>query len=239
MRLHQMGLLLLVVVEIGCGSTRSIVRMDTGWGETIVHIPRSTDFKPVLVEKEEFQQVVPQLAREVWLTGTPRETAEKAFQLDPLSGNYLYLLRDKKLVPMGPGEPLQGTLTKEDLETAEHYRLWCQRVHDFYGDCLGGALVGGRYLDLQGRYVWALAMSKSPVLDEMKQALGDMVNLRAVMGAALWMGTSIMKLTDAANEVPIPGHKGPHPQRYHEIVFNRLSEALRSCRSVEACRERS
>jgi len=70
-----------------------------------------------------------QLTREVRLTGTPRETAEKTFQMDPQSGNYLYLPRDKKLVPMGLGEPLEGTLTKEDLETAERYRLWCQRVH--------------------------------------------------------------------------------------------------------------
>lgn len=421
MNLRYLGLLSLVVVAIGCGSTRSIVRVDPGPGTTTLHIPRTAEVQPVLVEKEEFQQALQQLAREVQLTGTPRETAERTFQFDPLSGSYLYLPRDKKLVPMGPGEPLEGTLTKEDLETAEHYKRWCQRVHDFYGDCLGGALVGGSYLDLQGRYVWALAMSKSPVLDEMKQALGDMVNLRSVMGAALWTGTTMllllainpvapglvavmgiglvlyvgvdtlynlvtgwfrlmeevkyattseeiraagerfgkeigresarafvmlamaaigqtaqgfaaklptlpgsaqvsmqaeaqagislpavavveeiavtaegvrvvlpssavamaantggtngpcvethhiaticndqstarggpwtprfrrlfakagMKLTDAANEVPIAGHKGPHPQRYHELVFNRLSEALRSCRSVEACRAR-
>jgi hypothetical protein len=35
-------------------------------------------------------------------------------------------------------------------------------------------------LDLQGRYMWALAMSKSPVLEEFQQALGDMVSMRAV-----------------------------------------------------------
>jgi hypothetical protein len=47
-----------------------------------------------------------------------------------------------------------------------------------------------------------------------------------------------MKLNDEANKLPVPGHKGPHPQQYHEIIFNRLSEALRSCRSVEVCRQR-
>jgi hypothetical protein len=89
-------------------------------------------------------------------------------------------------VPTGSGEPLEGTLTQEDLETAERYRLWCQRVHNLYGDCLGGALVAGRYLDVHGRYIWALALSKSPVLDELKQALGEMVEFRALMSAVLW-----------------------------------------------------
>ncbi|HVG63763.1 MAG TPA: AHH domain-containing protein [Hyalangium sp.] len=126
------------------------------------------------------------LARQVTLTGTPRQTAEKMFQIDPQSGNYLYLPRDRKLVPLESGEPLEGTLTKEDLETAERYRLWCQRVYNFYGDCLGGALVGGRYLDMHGRYVWALALSKSPVLDEMQKALGEMVEFRALMSAVLF-----------------------------------------------------
>jgi hypothetical protein len=106
--------------------------------------------------------------------------------MEPQGGNYLYLQREKKLVPAGPGEPWDGTLTKEDLALAERYRLWCQSAYHFYGDCLGGALVAGRYLDMQGRYVWALAMSKSPVLDEMKKALGEMVEFRALISAALW-----------------------------------------------------
>ncbi|WP_240486619.1 AHH domain-containing protein [Hyalangium minutum] len=142
--------------------------------------------QPVLVEEEEFQEAVRQLAREVRWTGTPRQMVETMFQMSPQSGNYLYLPRDKKLVPIGPGEPLEGPLTKEDLDTAERYRQWCQRVHRFYGDCLGGALVGGRYLDLHGRYIWALALSKSPVLDELQKALGEMVEFRALMSAALW-----------------------------------------------------
>jgi hypothetical protein len=159
---------------------------DNGQGKAIVHIPRTADLQPVVLEEEEFQQAMRQLAREVRLTGTPRQTAERTFQIDPQFGNYLYLPRDRKLVPLGPGETWDGTLTKEDLETAERYRVWCQRVHNFYGDCLGGALVGGRYLDMHGRYVWALALSKSPVLDEMQMALGEMVEFRALMSAALF-----------------------------------------------------
>ncbi|MDC0713511.1 AHH domain-containing protein [Stigmatella sp. ncwal1] len=68
-------------------------------------------------------------------------------------------------------------------------------MHNSYGDCLGGALVGGRYLDMQGRYVWALALSKSPVLDEMKKALGEMVEFRTLMSAALFtLGSMLLIL---------------------------------------------
>jgi hypothetical protein len=183
---------LLLAVMVGCAGTPRVVHVETEQGKAVIHIPRTADVQPVVVEKEEFQQAMKRLAREVRLSGTPRETAERMFRLDPLSGNYLYLPRDKKLVPAGPGEPWDGTLTKADLETAERYRVWCQRTQGSYGDCLGGALVGGRYLDMQGRYVWALALSKSPVLDEMKQALGDMVDVQALISAALWTFGSML-----------------------------------------------
>ncbi|HZI10531.1 MAG TPA: AHH domain-containing protein [Myxococcus sp.] len=46
-----------------------------------------------------------------------------------------------------------------------------------------------------------------------------------------------MELEDTENIVDVPGHKGPHPREYHELVFNRLSEATEGCRKVEACRK--
>ncbi|MFL5344135.1 MAG: AHH domain-containing protein [Hyalangium sp.] len=187
---------LFLALLVGCASIPRVALVESiGQGKAIVHVPRSADLQTVELEEEEFQQAVRRLAREVRLTGTPRQTAEQAFQMDPQSGNYLYLERDKKLVPAGPGEPWGGTLTKEDKELAERYRLWCQSAYNFYGDCLGGALVAGRYLDMQGRYVWALAMSKSPVLDEMKKALGEMVEFRALISAALWtLGSMLLIL---------------------------------------------
>ncbi|WP_224244326.1 AHH domain-containing protein [Hyalangium gracile] len=178
---------LLLVLVLGCTSIPKVPLVeDTGQGRAVVHVPRTVDLQPMELEEEEFQQAVRRLAREVRLTGTPRQTAEQAFQMDPQSGDYLYLQQDQKLVPAGPGAPWDAPVTKEDLALAERYRLWCQSAYNFYGDCLGGALVGGRYLDMQGRNVWALAMSKSPVLDEMKKALGEMVEFRALVSTALW-----------------------------------------------------
>ena len=45
-----------------------------------------------------------------------------------------------------------------------------------------------------------------------------------------------MELKDPENIVPVEGHNGPHPQRYHELVHERLNGATESCRRVEECR---
>ena len=45
-----------------------------------------------------------------------------------------------------------------------------------------------------------------------------------------------MELKDPENIVPVEGHKGPHPQRYHERVYERLNGATETCRRVEECR---
>ncbi|AKF83569.1 hypothetical protein MFUL124B02_36185 [Myxococcus fulvus 124B02] len=46
-----------------------------------------------------------------------------------------------------------------------------------------------------------------------------------------------MSLDNAANKVRVPGHKGPHPQKYHEEVYERLEDAMEGCRSIQRCRE--
>jgi hypothetical protein len=194
MMLHQIGAFFLIVLVLGCSSAQRLVRLNTGSGETIVHIPRTTEVQPVKVSPEEVSQALRRLAREESLIGSPREAVSKMFHLDALSGDYLYLLRDKKLVPLGAGTLLEGALTDEEETLARHYRSWCGRAYGFEGDCFGGALVGGRYLDLQGRYVLALALSKSPVLPEMQAALGGMISFQAVMSAALWTISSVLFL---------------------------------------------
>ncbi|MFP2926433.1 AHH domain-containing protein [Pyxidicoccus sp. 3LG] len=46
-----------------------------------------------------------------------------------------------------------------------------------------------------------------------------------------------MELKDPENIVEVPGHKGPHPQEYHEAVYERLRDATNTCRTVVACRK--
>ncbi|MBZ4413911.1 AHH domain-containing protein [Myxococcus sp. XM-1-1-1] len=46
-----------------------------------------------------------------------------------------------------------------------------------------------------------------------------------------------MELKDPENIVEVRGHKGPHPQEYHDTIFVRLSGAMGTCRTVVACRQ--
>ncbi|WP_224249640.1 AHH domain-containing protein [Hyalangium gracile] len=187
--------LVLAVMVLGCSGTPQRVRVETGaGGEGIVLLPRTVTVEPVEVTPEETTRAIQRLAREVRLLGSPRETAERLFQLDALYGDYLYLLRERKLVPLDSGAPLEGTLTEAEQQWVRRYKGWCQSAHGVEGDCLGGALIGGKYLDLQGRYMWAMALSKSPVLEEFEKALGEMVSLQAVMQAATWTVVTLLFL---------------------------------------------
>jgi hypothetical protein len=183
---------LLLAVMVGCAGTSRVGRVETGAGEqTLVHIPRTATVEPVEVTPAEVTAAIRRLAREVRLTGFPRETVEKLFQLDALYGDYLYLLRERKLVPLEPGTPLEGALTEEEEKLVSRYKGWCRSAHGFEGDCLGGALVAGKYMDMQGRYMVAMALSKSPVLEEFEKALGEMVSMQAVISTP---GTELNRL---------------------------------------------
>nr|WP_224240403.1 AHH domain-containing protein [Hyalangium gracile] len=147
------------------------------------------------VTQEDATEAIRRAARKVRLSGSPRETVERLFQLDALYGDYLYLLRERRLVSLESGTPLAGGLSEAEEALASRYKLWCRSAHGVAGDCLGGALVAGKYLDQQGRYMWALALSRSPVLSEFETALGEMVSMQAVVQAALWtVGTLLFLL---------------------------------------------
>jgi hypothetical protein len=46
-----------------------------------------------------------------------------------------------------------------------------------------------------------------------------------------------MSMEDDANKVRILGHKGPHPQAYHERVYQRLAGAVEDCTTTARCRD--
>jgi hypothetical protein len=45
-----------------------------------------------------------------------------------------------------------------------------------------------------------------------------------------------MSMNDPANKVSIGGHRGPHPQAYHQEVYKRLREATAHCQSTLQCK---
>jgi hypothetical protein len=77
-----------------------------------------------------------------------------------------------------------------------------------------------------------------------KHHIGTIANKKSALRGGPWtprfeelFARAGMRLTDAENIVPIWRHRGPHPQRYHEIVYERLDEALGDCRAIAQCRE--
>ncbi|WP_224363312.1 AHH domain-containing protein [Hyalangium versicolor] len=46
-----------------------------------------------------------------------------------------------------------------------------------------------------------------------------------------------MSLNDPANKVRVRGHQGPHPQAYHEEVYERLDRATSMCRPLQQCQQ--
>ena len=45
-----------------------------------------------------------------------------------------------------------------------------------------------------------------------------------------------MTLEDASNKMRLKGHEGPHPERYHKEVVERLERSVERCRTTETCR---
>jgi len=184
--LWKLEAVLVALMVAGCSTPAPAVRMEVGpQGQTLIFIPRSATVEPVEVPPEEVTRALQRMARQVHLSGSPRETVERLLQLDALYGDYLYLLRERTFVPLAGGTPLEGALTEHEQQWVTRYKEWCRSEHRFEGDCLGGALVAGKYLDLRGRYMWAMALSKSPVLEEFEKALGHMVSMQAVLQAAM------------------------------------------------------
>jgi hypothetical protein len=152
-------LLLLCVLLSGCSaSTRSIVRLDTGQGEPLVHTPRR-DVEPVALSEKEFRKAVAQQARSVPVVERPLEHARRLFGVPERSGWYLYEGRGQRLMASEPESTRNLRLLPEEEELKRCYLEWCARTWG-PGDCLRllvdkplrwtpsfGPISGPRYLD--------------------------------------------------------------------------------------------
>ncbi|MBN1204916.1 MAG: AHH domain-containing protein, partial [Myxococcaceae bacterium] len=77
-----------------------------------------------------------------------------------------------------------------------------------------------------------------------KHHIGTIANKKSALRGGPWTprleklyARAGMRLEDAENVVPIQGHRGPHPERYHRTVYRRLQGALGDCRTIAECRE--
>ncbi len=193
---------LLAVMLAGCSGTTKSVRLHTGHGEPIVLTPRSGDAAPVEIDEDAFVEAVETLARSVRPSTRPQETARRLFEVESRSGSYLYETRSHRVIPLGPGEHLEGEPPATEVELTRAYLRWCERTNK-PGDCLR-LLVESPTVTGDGRYALAMALAQGAVWDEMTDAFKDMADPQAMLAAVLWTWTTYCILL----AVPEPFSKG-------------------------------
>jgi hypothetical protein len=176
------AVLLLFAFLAGCSTRTKVVRLDTGWGEPSVHVPRR-DVKPVEVGEEEFKEAVAEHAPSVPLVARPLEHARQVFGVPERSGWFRYEVRSHRLIPSSQGNHQALRLLPEDEELKRSYLLWCERTWGS-GDCLR-LLVDKPFLDEEARYALAMAIAHSKVLGAMKEELGRLVSPQAVVATVV------------------------------------------------------
>jgi hypothetical protein len=196
-------MLSLVWALVGCSGATRVVRLDTGRGSPVVHVPRSEGgTAPIVLDGDEVKEAVARWARAVRPAQPPQEAARRLFEVDSRSGSYLFDVRSRRLTPLGPGETLAAELPQSEVELTHAYLRWCERTGR-RGDCLG-LLKDGPAVTGDARFTLALALAKGAVLDELWEAVKDMANPEALVQAALWTaGTYALLWT-----VPEPATKG-------------------------------
>ncbi|MBZ4416300.1 hypothetical protein [Myxococcus sp. RHSTA-1-4] len=193
---------LLGVLLAGCSGTTQVVRLETGQGEPIVHVPRTADTEPVELDEDDFQEGMAEVVRGVRPSPRPQEAARVLFQMDARGGTYTYDPRSRRITPIEPGEHLDAELPEVEVKLTRTYLAWCERTGR-KGDCLW-LLVESPTVTGDGRFALALALAKGAVLEEMLETFKDMADPEAMVAAALWTMTMYAILWT----VPEPFSKG-------------------------------
>ncbi|MDY7233316.1 hypothetical protein [Hyalangium rubrum] len=179
---------------VGCTSgTTKVVRLDTGQGGPIVHVPRR-DMKTVDVGDDAFRKSVAKHARTVPTPARPLVHARQLFGVPEHSGWYRYERKSRRLLPLEAGNELKVALSPADAELNRLYFLWCGRAWGSPpGDCLR-LLVDSPVLEGDGKYALAMAIAQGAVLGELKTAFGEMVSPEAVAAALVGAMTTYLLL---------------------------------------------
>jgi len=176
---------LLLAMLAGCGSATRAVRLDTGRDKPITFIPRSSDAEPVELDKDDFEEAVTKLGRDVPWSAQPRSDARRLFWL-PVNDAYAGARGRLGLVSVGSGQdsysshlPQAGAWRPEaDSKLTHAYGRWCERTQRPQ-DCLH-LLEDGPTLGDEAKRTLALQFAMGSVMDETHEALGKMVDPAAV-----------------------------------------------------------
>jgi hypothetical protein len=177
------GLVVLLAGLSACGTTR-VVRVETGEGQSTVHVPRGGD-KPVVLKEKEFKRGWEEQARQVRPAEYPLEEARRLFLYPSLKKPYAHARGSLGLMSVGGDAPPRARLlpevTPEQEALKNRYLMWCTRTWGA-GDCLR-LLMDKPYLDEDGKYTLAMAIAQGSVLESMKSSFGEMVEPQAVVAS--------------------------------------------------------
>jgi hypothetical protein len=106
------GVVVLMALSISCSTTRG-VRLDTGQGKSLIHLPRADEAVPVELAEEEFTKAIAKEVRQKRPSVNPEKAARELFEVPPRSGWYRYSQREG-VVPLD--EPLSASQLAEMAE---------------------------------------------------------------------------------------------------------------------------
>jgi hypothetical protein len=163
-------------------STTPVVRLDTGQGQPLIHIPRTGPSKPVELEKEEFTQAIAQEVRRIRPSFEPEKAARELFEVPPRSGWYRYTQREG-VVPLDAPPPA-SQWAEVAARVTQEYLQFCEALGK-PGDCRK-ALMNSPILTGEGRYALGMSFAIEEVVPEMMQSFKDMADPEAIKASLYW-----------------------------------------------------
>jgi hypothetical protein len=162
-----------------------VVRLDTGYGEPLIHVPHTNVAVPVELKEKEFAQTLEKAAREWRLSANPERVARELFGVPPRSGWYGYT-QPQGVFPL-EGQPPAAQWAEVDVRVTQEYLRFCQSIGK-PGDCQK-ALLNNPVLTGDGRYAVAMSFAIEEVIPEMMEAFRGMADPEAIKASILWTMT--------------------------------------------------
>ncbi len=170
----------------GCSTaSKSVVRLDTGQGEPLIHIPRTDEAGLVELEEEEFTQAIAKEVRQRRPPANPEKAAREMLGVPPRSGWYGFNQR-QGVVPL-EGQPPVSQWAGGDVRVTQEYLRFCEAIGK-PGDCRK-ALMNSAVLTGDARYALAMSFALEEVIPEMMEAFKDMADPEAIKASILWTMT--------------------------------------------------
>jgi len=178
------GALLLLALLSACGASR-VVRLEVAQGQSLLHIPRTGESRPVEWEEAEFTKGMAKEVRQQRPSAHPENAARELLDVPPRSGWYGY--SEGEGVVSLEGQPSASQWAAVDVRLTREYLRLCEAIGR-PGDCRK-VLMNSPVLTGDGRYALAMSFALEEVIPEMMDAFKDMADPEAVKASILWTMT--------------------------------------------------